>query len=65
MDTLTKAILETIGVAGYAVSIGADNGLPVVEAIDNKTGERFVVRGELDEAAVELAEQVGVELEDG
>ena len=66
MDSVTKAILETIGGAGFTVSLGAADGLSVVEAIDSETGERFVVRGDnLYAATVELAEEVGIELEDG
>ena len=58
---VSKAILETIGGAGYIVVTGADNGQHVVEAIDQKTGERFIVRGpKLYEATMELAEQVGI-----
>lgn len=66
-DATTKALVEVISDAGYVVMIGADsNGNRVVEATDEKTGERFVVRGDnLYATVVELAQQVGIELEDG
>lgn len=67
MDATTKALIEVIGDAGYVVMVGADsNGNSVVEATDEKTGERFVVRGDdRNTAVVALAERVGIELEDG
>ncbi len=58
--------METIGDAGYNVLIGAAGGCPVVEAMSQETGERFIVRSEnLYDAAVELAEQLGFDLRDG
>ena len=66
MDAVAKAMLETIGAAGYVVSISGSYGQLVVEAVNEDTGERFVVRApDLYAAAVELAQQVGIELEDG
>ena len=66
VDAVTKAVIETIGDNGYCVEIGYVDALPVVVAADLKTGERFVVRGsDLYETVVELAQQVGIELEDG
>ena len=67
MDTVTKASIETISVTGYQVDItGDDDGRYVVSAAANRGSERFIVRGaELYEAVVELAGQVGSELEDG
>ena len=66
MDSVSKAVLETIGDAGFLVTVGASERLPVVTAVNTNTGERFVVRGgDLYHATVELAEQVGIELEDG
>ena len=57
MDRVSKAILETVGGAGFVVSIGWSEGKPVVEAIREGTGERFVVRSpHLCIAVVELAE---------
>ena len=51
---------------GYRVEIGYVDALPVVVVIDERTGERFVVRGNvLYETVVELAGQVGIELMDG
>ena len=46
---------------------GADSGgNSVVEATDETTGERFVVRADdLYVAVVKLARQVGLDLEDG
>lgn len=65
MDAVTKALIETIGGAGYAVVVGGANWYPCVEAIDGRTGERFIVRGaDVHSAAVELAEQIGIDLED-
>ena len=64
MDTVAKAVLETIGKAGYVVIVGADD----VTAIDRKTDERFIVRHDpvrFFDAIVELAQQVGIDLEDG
>ena len=63
-DATAKAWVETLGAAGRAVMIGADNdGNSVVEAIREKTDERFAVGAEeLHDAAVELAQHVGVEL---
>ncbi len=67
MDASTKALIETIGATDYAVMVCADSdGNKVVEATEKKTGERFVVRADdLYMAAIELAQQVGVDLEDG
>ena len=67
MDAVAKAVIETIGRAGYAVLCGVDDdGRYVVEAKDMETGEFFVVRADtLYDAAVELAQQAGLELEDG
>ena len=67
MDTTTKALIETIGDAGYSVMTGADSsGNSVAEATDKTTGETFVVRADaLYTAVVELAQQVGIDLEDG
>ena len=65
-DAVTKAVIETIGAAGYVVEVGYVDALPVVVAVDEGTGERFVVRGsDLYETVVELAQQVGIELDDG
>ena len=67
MDAAAKAIIETITDAGYSVMTGADSdGNSIVEATDKATGERFVVRADdLYAAVVELAQQVGIDLEDG
>ena len=64
MDPVTKAILETIGNTGYTVTIEAGR----LTAVDEQSGERFIVRhGRKDfyDAVVELAQRVGIELEDG
>ena len=65
MDPTTKALIEIIGAAGYVVSIEADASKNmVVEAVNLDTDEEFTVRGEgLYLTAVELAVQVGIELE--
>ena len=65
MDATTKVLIETIGAAGFVVEIGYAHELPVVTATDEQTGERFVVRGaDLYETVVEVAGQVGIELEE-
>ena len=66
MDATTKILIETIGNAGYSVMTGADSdGNTVVETTDKTTGGRFIVRGEdLYNAVVELAQKVGLDLED-
>lgn len=52
--------------ADFSVEVGYTDALPVVVAVDLKTDERFVVRGtDLYETVVELAGQVGIELDDG
>ena len=44
----------------------AKDGRNVVEAVSEETGETFVVRGDdLYLVVVELAQQCGIELEDG
>jgi len=66
VDPVTKCLIEVIGGAGFAVMLSYDNGLPVIEAIAHDTGERFIVRGDdLYATTVELALQVGIDLEDG
>ena len=66
VNAVTKAVIETIGAAGFAVELGAEGGQEVAEAVNEETDERFVVRGDdLYETVVELAVQCGIELEDG
>jgi hypothetical protein len=67
MDSTTKATIETIGEAGYLVDIGVDDANQyVVTAVAYRGCERFIVRGpDLYAVTVELATQVGIELEDG
>jgi len=67
MDATTKVAIETISGAGYGVLFGADpDGRLIVEAIDLETTETFVVTGnDLYTVVLELAEQVGIDLEDG
>jgi len=61
LDPPTRAVLETVRGAGYTVLIRED----FVEAIDHADGERYVVCGrDTYTMACELAEQVGIELED-
>ncbi len=66
MDPTTKALIETTGNVGYLITIGADeNGLHIIDATDNRTGEYFVVRGDdLHTVARELAGQVGIEVKE-
>ena len=64
MDTVTKSLIETIGNVGYDIQIGAEKGCHIIEAVEQETGERFIIRcSDLYEAAVELAQQIGFELE--
>lgn len=66
IDPSTQALIEVIGSAGYGVQVGMANGLHAVEAVEQWSGETFVVLGDdLYRTVVELAQQVGVELEDG
>ncbi len=66
MNPPTKAIIEVIGAAGYEVQLGMANGYQIVEAVDQRSRETLVVRGDdLYRTVVELAQQVGIELEDG
>ena len=66
MNAVTRAIIETIGAAGFTVQLYGQDGLNVVEAVNETTDETFVVRGDdLYLVAVELAQQCGIELEDG
>ena len=67
MDTGTKVLIETIGSVGYVVTITYDDDRnPVLTAVDERTRETFIVRDQdLYLAACELAEQVGIELDDG
>ena len=59
--------IETIGNAGYSVTMGVNsNGNSVAESTDEANGEKFIIRAdELYSAVIELAQQVGIELEDG
>ena len=64
MDPVTNAILETIGNTGYTVTTEAGK----LTAVDEETGERFIVhhdRKDTYDAVGELAQRVGIELEDG
>jgi len=67
MDARVNALIEAISGAGHSVMVGADSdGNEVVEATDKDTGETFVVRADdLCVAAIELAQQVGIDLSDG
>ena len=66
MDAVTKAIIETIGGAGFTVQLYGKDGRNVVEPVNEETDETFVVRGkDLYLVVVEPAQQVGIELEDG
>lgn len=52
--------------ADFAVQVGMANGLHAVEAVDWRTRETFVVRSDdLYRTVVELAQHVGIKLEDG
>ena len=62
-DPVPKAILDTIRGAGFTVTV-ADGS---VTATDQETDETFIVKYDDNfyDAVVELAEQAGIELEDG
>ena len=68
---VTDAVLHVIKGAGYSLgettTINHDGTTRcVINAVDARTGESFTVSaGTLYEAVVELAGQVGIELEDG
>ena len=63
VDAVTEAILETIHKAGFTVYIRPTN----VAATNQETGEKFIVNYDENfyDAVVELAQQIGLELEDG
>ncbi len=66
MNAVTKAVIETVGAAGFTVQLYGKDGQNVVEAVNEETDETFVVRGDdLYTVVVELAQQCGIELEDG
>ncbi len=66
MDGVTKRLLEFVGNEGYIVGIGFEEGRPFVTAYDLKTEHRYVFRAEtVYEAALELANSVGVGFEKG
>ena len=63
MDATRTAILETISAAGFVLYVHATD----VQAINERTGERFIVRYDehnFYDAVKELAQQVGLELDD-
>ena len=63
-DDPAKLILEQIGELGYIVQVGAG----FVHAVDSQTGEIYRVAhepGSHYQAVCELAQLVGLELEDG
>ena len=45
-NAVTKAVIETIGAAGFTVQLYGKDGQNVVEAVNEATGETFVVRGD-------------------
>ena len=68
---VTQAILDTIRDAGFHIgetvvlSLKDGHARQVANAVDAKTGESFTVMAPtMYEAAVELAEQVGFDLQD-
>ena len=67
MDAVTTALLELIGAQGFTVSFEYDDfRRPIASASAHETGETFVVRHDtLYAATCELAELVGIELDDG
>lgn len=66
MNTPTTALLETVRAVSFDVQIGSADRLHVAEAVNRRTRERLVVlAGDLSAAVVELAQQVGIELQGG
>ncbi len=66
VNAVTKAIIETIGGAGFTVQLYGQDSQNVVEAVNEETDETFVVPGvDLYLVVVELAQQCGIELDDG
>lgn len=72
MEHVTEAVFAVIKPVGYHIGSVKIARLPsgepayVVNVIDAKTGERWTTTAATEyEAAVELAQQVGIELEDG
>ncbi len=65
--TTTKAVIASIVGIGYAVQLRTeDDGNVVAQAANSETAERFVVRGsDLYDAVCELAQQVGLDLNNG
>ena len=64
LDPVTSAVLFAVARLGYVVNIRQDGGLYVATAY--RDHETFVAHApDAYAAAVELAGQVGVELEDG
>ncbi len=46
MNAVTKAVIETIGAAGFTVQLYGQDGQNVVEAVNEETDETFVVRSD-------------------
>lgn len=66
MDPPTKAILDTIRSAGYAVYLHHGEGKCAMYATHKASGHTYVVRGDDPyRVAVELAREARIELEDG
>ena len=64
MDHMTKSVAELIGGNGYQVFLGPDS----VTAHQTESGQTHIVRyhdGNTYRAVVELAVQLGMELDDG
>ena len=60
MDAVTKAIIETIGAAGFTVQLYGQDGQNVVEAVNEATDETFVVRGDTSGSAKWVTSQAWV-----
>mgnify|MGYP006908235693 CR=1 FL=1 len=61
-DPTTRAVLKVIADAGFNLDIGETQ----ITATSQETGERFIVKGnDHYSLALELACQVGIDLEDG
>jgi hypothetical protein len=65
VTAVEKAILESIGDAGFEVEVGVSGGPRVVEARSHGTGDVFIVRGrDFFTMVCDLAERCGVEPDD-
>ncbi len=66
MDATTRVLIDLIEDAGFDVQVNVSNGCHLVEAVDLRTREQYIVTGDnLHQTVVELARQLGIDLSDG